>query len=259
MKGLYAVYRKEMGHYFVSPIVYITGGVFLLLCGIGFHLTLVRLVEMAFEQAIEGRFGGGLDVPSQLAESFFWFAAFLLLFLMPIFTMGLYAEERRRGTMELLMTSPLTDVEIVLGKFLASLSSFALMLLPTAAYMTYAFAHSDPAPPWRILLAGYLGVLLFAGALLAFGAFFSSLTESQIISAVLALAAFFILWMIDIFGSQSLTGSGAILRYLSILQHYGDFSRGVIDTTGLIYFGSLIALGLFLTARSLDSMRWRRA
>src|SRR3984885_2799447 len=136
MKGLYAVYRKEMNHYFVSPVAYVIVGVF------------------------------------------------LILFLTPMLTMGVYAEERKRGTMELLMTSPVTDTEIVLGKFFASLTLLVIMLLPTFAYFTYMFLHSEPAAAWRVLFCAYLGALLLGSALLALGSFFSSLTESQLIAAI---------------------------------------------------------------------------
>ena len=173
--------------------------------------------------------------------------------------MGVYAEERKRGTMELLMTSPVTDTEIVLGKYLALLTLFAIMLLPTLFYAAFTFFHSDPAAPWRVLACAYLGALLMGGVLLALGSFFSSLTENQLIAAVLTFGAFLILWVID-FGSRgSSTGIGAAIGYLSVIKHYDDFTRGIIDTSSLIYYASFIFLGLFLTVRSIDSMRWRRA
>ncbi|MFZ0038760.1 MAG: ABC transporter permease [Candidatus Acidiferrales bacterium] len=260
MKGLYAVYRKEMSHYFVSPIAYIVVGIFLLLTGFFFTRILDFLIEQAFEMGMQGggQFGG-IDVPSLVVRDFFGVLASLLLFLTPILTMGVYAEERKRGTMELLMTSPVTDTEIVLGKYLALLTLFVIMLLPTMAYSAFTFLHSDPAAPWRVLLCAYLGALLMGGVLLSLGAFFSSLTENQLIAAVLTFGAFLILWVID-FGSRGAsTGIGAAAQYLSVVKHYDDFTRGVIDTSSLVYYVSFIFLGLFLTVRSIDSMRWRRA
>jgi ABC-2 type transport system permease protein len=174
-------------------------------------------------------------------------------------TMGVYAEERKRGTMELLMTSPITELQIVLGKFLASLTLFAAMLLPTAGCVVFIWMHSDPRPPFRIVLSGYLGALLFGGALLALGSFLSSLTENQIIAAALTFAAFLALWAID-FGTRGASGpAGQVLQYLSVINHYDDFTRGIIDTSGVTYYLSFMILFIFLTVRSVDSMRWRRA
>ncbi len=163
MKGLYAVYRKEMSHYFVSPIAYIIGGVFLFLTGFFFTRVLSSVIEQAFEMGMQSmQFGGGMniDVPSQTLRYFFGILSSILLFLTPMLTMGVYAEERKRGTIELLMTSPITDFEIVLGKFLASLSLLVILLLPTAVYSIFMFLHSEPAPPWKVLVCAYLGALL---------------------------------------------------------------------------------------------------
>src|SRR5580692_3727067 len=172
--------------------------------------------------------------------------------------MSVYAEERKRGTMELLMTSPVSELEIVLGKFLASLSLFAIMLLPTASYMVFMVLRSEPMMPWRMLLAAYAGILLLGGSLLALGSFVSSLTENQLIAAVLTFVAFLFLWVLDL-GHTSEGGLGSVLQYLSASRHYDEFARGIIDTSGLIYYFSFMVLFVFLTVRSIDSMRWRRA
>jgi ABC-2 type transport system permease protein len=263
MRNLYAIYRKEMGHYFVSPVAYIVIGVFLILCAIFFNLIFSAIVQRAFQQSMQSmQYGGAvmpMDVPSLVLRNFFSVMGSLLLFLTPMLTMGIYSEERKRGTMELLMTSPITDAEIVIGKFLAMLTLFLLMLLPTLIYLSYMYLHSDPAAPWRLLWGGYLGVFLLGGSLLAIGAFISSLTENQLISAVLTWGVFLILWVIDAAAQGAGETFGAILGYLSVLRHYDDFTHGVIDTTALIFYGSLIVLGLFLTMRSIDAMRWRHA
>jgi ABC-2 type transport system permease protein len=257
MKGLYAIYRKEMGHYFVSPVAYIIVGVFLLLCAFFF----TRLLTAVIEQSLEASMSGGgmpIDVPSIVVRYFFGTVSTLLLFLTPMLTMGVYSEERKRGTMELLMTSPLTDTQIVLGKFLASLTLLIIMLVPTFFYNAYVFLHTEPAAPWRILFTAYLGIFLLGGALLALGSFFSSLTESQIIASIVTFGGILLLWVVD-YGTPGTGGVAAVLQYVSIFRHFDDFTRGVIDTTGLIFYASFIFLGLFLTVRSLDSMRWRRA
>ena len=262
MKGMYAVYRKEMGHYFVSPVAYIIVGVFLILTAYFFNRLTVLIIQQSFEASIEeAQFGGGaaFDVPSLVMRNFFGILSTLLLFLTPMLTMNVYAEERRRGTMELLMTSPITDLQIVLGKFFASLTLLIIMLLPTAIGFAYMLRHSEPSAPWGILGSEYLGVLLLGSALLALGSFFSSVTESQLIAAMLSFGAILLLWVLD-FGSQAASSAWASgLEYLSVFRHYDDFTRGVIDTSNVIFYLSFIFLGVFLTIRSVDSMRWRRA
>ena len=262
MKGMYAVYRKEMGHYFVSPVAYIIVGVFLILAAYFFNRLMVLIIQESFQASLEeAQFGGGqaFDVPSLVMRNFFGVLSTLLLFLTPMLTMSVYAEERRRGTMELLMTSPVTDLQIVLGKFFASLTLLVIMLLPTAISFAYMLRHSEPTAPWRVLGSEYLGVLLLGAALLALGSFFSSLTESQLIAAMLSFGAILLLWVLD-FGSQAGSSAWASgLQYLSVFRHYDDFTRGVIDTSNLIFYLSFIFLGIFLTVRSVDSMRWRRA
>jgi ABC-2 type transport system permease protein len=139
------------------------------------------------------------------------------------------------------------------------LTLYAIMLLPSMVYVMYMFANSDPRAPFKLIFAGYLGAFLLGGALLAIGSFISSLTENQIVSGFITFAVFLILWVID-WGQQGQGSTkGAILEYVSIVHHYDDFARGVIDTSSLVLYGSFIVLALFLTVRSLDSMRWRRA
>jgi len=261
MQSLYAVYRKELGHYFASPIAYIFIGLFLILSAFFFNVFLNFYIQQSFQAQMQSmRYGmpPEMDVPGLVMRQFFGVISTLVLFFTPILTMGSYAEERKRGTMELLMTSPVTEFQIVLGKFLASLTLFSIMLLPTATYLIYMFLHSEPAPPWKMMLAGYAGVLLLGAALLSLGSFISSLTENQLIAAVLTFAAFLILWVLDL-GRSAESGLAELFTYLSVVRHYDDFTRGVLDTSSLIYYLSFTFLFMFLTVRSVDSMRWRRA
>jgi ABC-2 type transport system permease protein len=253
MHGLYAIYRKEMGHYFVSPIAYIFIGLFLILSAFFFNLILTAVIKESFQMEMQSMQMGAspnFDAPAEIMRAFFGLLSTLVLFFTPILTMSIYAEERKRGTMELLMTSPISELDIVLGKFLASFSLFAIMLLPTAGYMIFMVLRSEPMMPWRMLLAGYAGILLLGG---------SSLTENQLIAAVVTFSASLFIWVIDAVGRDSGSGAGAVLQYLSVIRHYEDFTRGVIDTSSLIYYFSFIVLFVFLTVRSVDSMRWRRA
>ncbi len=247
MRGLYAIYRKDLGQYFVSPVAYVIVGIFLFLSGFFF----VTYVALAAEQES--------DAPSWVLRAFLSLLALLFLFLLPMITMGSYSEEKKRGTIELLMTSPITELQIVMGKFLASLTLYAAMLLPTVGCVLFIWWHSDPLPPFRLVLGGYFGALLFGGALLSLGLFLSSLTENQIIAAALTFGAFLLLWVIDFGTRDASSPTGQLLHYISVINHYDDFTRGVIDTAGVTYYVSFMILFIFLTVRSVDSMRWRRA
>jgi len=258
MRSVYAVYRKEMGHYFVSPVAYVVVAVFLIVAGVFFRLYTGLAIQQSMEMAMEGM-GSNADVPGEVLNAFFGLLSTLILFLAPMLTMGVYAEERKRGTMELLMTSPITELEIVVGKFLASLTLFAIMLLPTALYVSYMCFHSEPRPPWAVLLTGYLGAMLLGASLLAIGSFISSLTESQLIAVVLSFGVILILWVLDFAVRGSDSVAGQVFQYISVIHHYDDFTHGVIDTSSLIYYVSVPILFLFLTVRSIDSIRWRRA
>src|ERR1700758_1967949 len=152
MHNFYAIYRKEMGHYFVSPVAYVFIGVFL-------RSGMEQALQMEM-QSMQFGMPPQIDIPGEVMRAFFGLLSTLILFFTPMLTMGVFAEERKRGTMELLMTSPISELQIVLGKFFASLTLFAIMLLPTAGYLVFMFLRSEPAPPWRMLLAGYAGILL---------------------------------------------------------------------------------------------------
>lgn len=262
MRGTLAVYRREMGSYFVSPIAYVVVGFFLLLAGYFFYSLLSFFIERSFMAQMQAQRLGAppdMDVPSLVLRNFFGIVSTISLFMIPIMTMGLYAEERKRGTMELLMTSPLKDFQVVIGKFLAALSLFLIMLAPTLIYHFIMGRYSEPALPWRVMLLGYLGLVLLGAVLVAIGSFISSLTESQIIAAVITFGVFLLLWVLDAGSRGAGTAQGEVLQYLSILRHFDDFSRGVIDSSSVIFYLSLCALGVFLTLRTLDAMRWRSA
>lgn len=262
MKGLIAIYRRELHSYFVSPIAYVVIGVFLAVVGYFFYNVLGSItlaVMQARMQAMQGGMPPEFDVPSIVSRNILGLIAFVILFMVPMLTMGSYAGERKGGTMELLMTSPLTELQIVLGKFFAGLTLFVMMIAPTLIFMFYMSRFSDPAMSWRVMWSGYLGVILLGAVLIAIGMFISSTTENQIIAAVITFAVFIIMWVLDIGGRNASSTTGEVLQHLSVLRHFENFSQGIIDTTSVVFYLSLIVLGLFLTLRSLDSMRWRRA
>src|ERR1700722_5711765 len=157
MKSLYAIYRKEMGHYFVSPVAYVVVGVFLALSAFFFNYFLSAVMQQALQmqmQEMEMGMHPNIDVTMEVMRAFFGLLSTLVLFLTPMLTMGVFSEERKRGTMELLMTSPITESEIVLGKFLASLTLFAIMLLPTAGFSFSTLPPAGPAPRGACLPRG---------------------------------------------------------------------------------------------------------
>ena len=182
-------------------------------------------------------------------------ATIIGLFLIPLIAMRLFAEEKRTGTIELLMTSPLHDWEIVLGKWMGAMTMYAFMVLLSAINMGLLFVWGSP--DWKPLLTGYLGLFLQAGTIMAIGSFISSTTRNQIIAGSTTFLLCLLLWVIKAVSSFNDAGWAKALAYCSILTHFEPFSKGVIDTKDIVYYVTAIFLGLFLTVRSLESLRWR--
>src|SRR5262245_56692329 len=197
MRGILAIYRRELGGYFVSPIAYTVIGFVLAATGLVFSLILDAYMRQAFMMQSQARQMGmppEVDVPMMVIRSFVGFiGTYIMPLLLPMMTMGVYAEERKRGTMEMLMTSPLSEFQIVIGKFSASLTFFAVMLAPTLFYYLLIGPYSEPALPWRIIGAGYLGLFLLGAVLIALGSLISSLTENQIVAGVVTFVVFLLL------------------------------------------------------------------
>jgi ABC-2 type transport system permease protein len=177
------------------------------------------------------------------------------LFLIPMITMRLFAEEKRTGTMELLATSPIRDVEIILGKWLAAVIMYACILGLAMVNLVVLFAFGKP--DWRPMLVGFLGLLLQGGCLLAVGTFISTTTRSQIVAGVATFAVCLLLWVLDWVSAYETSAWAKAVSYMSVLTHFEPFSKGVIDTKDVVYYLTMIFLGLFLTARSMESIRWR--
>jgi len=196
-----------------------------------------------------------MNVNQQLIRPLLQNVLILILFLMPMVTMRAYSEEKRSGTIELLLTSPLTDWQIILGKFLGALGLYAVMLAVTLVHMAVLFVYGSPE--WKPILTSYLGLLLLGGSFLSVGLFISTLTTNQIVAYITTFSVFLFLWVISWLGSFSTGVFTDVTAYLSIIEHFDDFSKGVIDTTHVIYYLSLITFGLFLTAKSVDTERWR--
>ena len=254
MSNVFAIAHKEIRSYFASPVAYVVIGLFALLFGYFYVAILTWFVQQSM-QASMGMGGGALSLNQQFVRPLLMNATVVLLFVMPMITMRTYAEEKRTGTMELLLTSPLTDLQIILGKFLGALTLYSSMLAVTLLYVGVLFVFGNPE--WKPIVTAYLGLLLFGGAFISVGMLISSFTRNQIVAGMITFGVFLLLWVIDWLGNFAGPAAEPIINYLSITQHFDDFAKGVIDTKHLIYYVSFITFGLFLTAKSVDSERWR--
>jgi ABC-2 type transport system permease protein len=202
-----------------------------------------------------GMGGGAMNINQQVIRHVLQNASVIILFIMPMITMRTYSEEKRSGTIELLLTSPITDWEIILGKFFGALGLYLAMLLVTLLYIGILFVYGNPE--WRPLAACYLGLILMGGAFVSLGLLISSTTNNQIVAGIVSFIVFLMLWIVGWFADTAGPLVGQITSYLSITEHFDDFSKGIIDTKHVIYYLSLIVFGLFLTAKSVDTERWR--
>jgi ABC-2 type transport system permease protein len=253
MRNILAIAGKELRGYFASPIGYVLVGFYALLFG-WFFYTLVAFFERQSMQMMGGP-GGSLNVNQMLISPLLMNATVIMLLVFPLITMRTYAEEKRSGTMELLLTSPITDLEIILGKFLGALGLFAAMLAVTLLHMAVLFMFGNPE--WKPIATGYLGLLLMGASFLALGLFISSLTRNQIVAGMITFSVFLLLWVINWVSSFVGPTAQTVLGYLSITEHFDDFAKGIIDTKHVVYYLSFIAMGLFLTMKAVDSERWR--
>ena len=253
MNNILAIAHKELKSYFSTPIAYVVIGFFALLWGWFFYVMLIIFNQQSLQQGFEGP--GGANINQQLIRPLFLNASVILLFVLPLITMRTYSEEKRSGTIELLLTSPLTDFQIIIGKFLGAMTLYAAMLAITTIHMTLLFSYGNPE--WRPVVTGYLGLLLMGGCFISVGLLISSLTKNQIVSGVVTFAVFLLLWVINWPASFSGPTMQNVLNYLSITDHFDDFTKGILDTKHLIYYVSVISFGLFLTARSVDTERWK--
>ena len=252
MRNTLAIADKELRSYFASPIAYIIIGLFALLFGWFFFVYLSVFVQRSSQMMMGG---GAPNINQDMIRGVFLNSAVIILFVMPMITMRTYSEEKRSGTIELLLTSPVTDFQIIMGKFLGALGLYASMLLVTMLYIAVLFMYGNPE--WRPIATGYLGLLLMGGCFLSVGLFISSVTKNQIVAGFLTFAVFLMLWVINWMADQSGPIMGAVLKYLSITDHFDDFARGIVDTKHVVYYVTFITFGLFLTAKSVDMERWR--
>ncbi len=244
MKEVIALMKREIKAYFSSPLAYAIIFIFLVLSSMGFirfldHHVTSRSTSMT----------SSIIVPLALLQGF------ILLVILPLVSMRLLTEERKSGTSELLLTSPVSTLQIVLGKYFGSLSILAVMLCLTFPLPLVLFIKGDPE--WGPIVLSYLGVFLVGSAYLAIGLFTSSLTENQIIASLICLTILILLLLEDSLRKMTTSFMAETLTNLSIIQSLSDFATGVFDTKNIIFLLSLISFFLFLTQRVIDSNKWR--
>jgi len=253
MTNILAIAQKELKSYFSSPIAYVVLGFFALTFGYFFYALLLYFDRQSLQAGAGG--GPAVNVNEQLIRPVFLNATVIFLFILPLITMRTYSEEKRSGTIELLLTAPLTDFQIIMGKFVGAMGLYGAMLALTCVHIATLFAFGRPE--WRPLVTTYVGLLLMGGCFISLGLFISSLTRNQIVAGMITFAVFLMLWVINWIASFTGPTTQAVLNYLSITDHLDDFTKGIVDTKHLIYYLSFIGFGLFLTARSVDTERWR--
>jgi ABC-2 type transport system permease protein len=254
VRNVWTIARRELYSYFVSPVAWVLLTIFALLSGLFSYIIAASFVRFSLEGQMSGQ-GGPMNLNEQVIAPLFSNIAVVGLFLIPLISMRLFAEEKRQGTIELLITSPVHDVEIVLGKWLSAVIMYASLLVVLLLDFSFLFIYGSP--DWKPVVTGLLGILLQGACLLSLGTFISTTTRNQIVAGAVGFALALVLWILNWTTSFGNSDTVQVLNYLSIVSHMDSFSRGVIDTKDLVYYLSMIFLGLFLTTRSLESLRWR--
>lgn len=234
--NILAIFKKELKAYFISPVAYVVYALFLLLSGYFFSVLLLVSKEASL-RAAQYNF------------------VITLLFFIPLITMRLFAEERKMGTLEVLMTKPVRDFEVVLGKFFAALGFYCVMLATTSIYVIilYKFGKPDAGPLWT----GYLGLFLVGACFVAIGLFASTLTENQIIAAVVSFAMVLGFWLMNWLAGILNFSAESLISYLALSTHFDDFVKGIIDFRAVIYYVTFISFWLFVTVKSIEVRKWK--
>ena len=259
MRKFLAIPQKDFKSYFTSPIAYVVLTVFLVVSGFlffnllsSFNYRLIQLLQLKMQiPTIEI----SINLNDWILNPLFNNLGITLLLMLPILTMRLFAEEKKTGTFELVMTSPVSILQVVMGKFIACLIFFIIMLFLTIQYplILYIYGNPDLGPVYT----SYLGLLLLGCTFIAIGIFTSALTENQIISAIISFGILLILWIISWLGDNVGGKWGEVISYLSLLEHFDDFSKGVINTKDIVFYLSSTFLGLCLTFQVIKSQQWK--
>jgi ABC-2 type transport system permease protein len=253
MRNIWIIFKKELHSYFVSPIAYLLLTMFAVIFGFMFWNMVASFSNYTLEAQMQGQ-NFPVNINEMVIRPLFGDAAIVGLFFIPLITMRLFAEEKRTGTIELLATSPIRDMEIILGKWFAAVAMYTAMLVFAGVSVGFLFKYGNP--DWRPLAIGFLGLLLQGSALLAVGTFISTLTRNQIIAAAVTFGVCLLLWLLSWANFNTATWA-QVMAYCSVTTRLDSFAKGVLDLKDAVYFFSLIFLGLFLTSRSMESLRWR--
>lgn len=254
MRNVWTIWRKELRSYFVSPVAYVLLVLYAVVFGFFFWATVNGFLQMGMEAMMEGE-QFPMNVNEQVVRGLLVNLNVIGLFFIPMITMRLFAEEKRSGTIELLVTSPVSDLQVILGKWLSAVSLYGVMLLTTALDFAFLFKYGNP--DWKPMAIGYLGLLLQGAGLLAIGTFISSLTKNQIIAGAVTFGVCLLLWVASWPVQFESSTWAQVLSYMCVVTHFESFAKGVLDSKDAIYYLTVIFLGLFFTARSMESLRWR--
>lgn len=255
MNKMLAIYRRELSFFFNSTVAYAVIFVFLLLAGYFFY-NLLAYFNLVSVQAMQNPLAGpGPGLTASVVQPLFGNLSVILLLILPLLTMRLLCEERKSGTAELLFTYPVSDWDAILGKYLATATVYAVMLVMTLLY-PYVLAHyaNPEAGP---IVTGYIGLFLLGLAFIAMGLFFSSLGDNQLVAGVATFGCGLLFLLIGWIAPFVPDTAAAVIYQLSILEHFAGFAKGVVDTSDVVFYLCFIAFFLFLSARVLDSNRWR--
>jgi len=261
VKNVGTIALRDLRSLFTSPVAYVTTAIFLFISGFFFWLSvryyhaLSEMVSQPQNPLMQMQGPQEVNITSNLIEPSLGTMSFLALLVLPLVTMRVFAEERRMGTYELLKSYPITDWELLFGKFLASLGFYAFMISLTLVHMWLAATMAPPET--AVIITGYVGMLLTGMAFLSSGIFFSTLTNNQIIAAFLTWGFLLLVWIVGVLESFVQTSLGAVLNQISLFPHISSFSTGVINSHDVLYFVLWTVLFFFLTQLSLESQRWR--
>jgi ABC-2 type transport system permease protein len=254
VRNILLICRKEVKSYFASPIAYLLMAFFGLIFGFGFYTATRDMVRFSMQSQMMGQ-QQPTNVNDAIIRPLLGFASTIALFLIPMITMRLFAEEKRSGTIELLLTSPIKDIEIIVGKWLGAMLLYLCVLGMSMINVAMLFAWGKP--DLKPVLVAYLGLILQGGALLAIGAFISTTTKNQIIAGGVTFFVCLLLWLLSWFTAYDNSAPAQVVNYISIVTHFENFSKGVLDSKDVVFYFSMIFFALFLTSRSMESLRWR--
>ena len=255
MRSVWTITKKELMTYLYSPIAYILTAFFLLVSGFFFYNILAWANEQTLRMLQSGYPLERVNVNQMLFAPFFNNMTIILMFLLPLLTMRLFADEKKMRTEELLLTSPVRLSSIIAGKYLAALIIYAIILLLTATFAVFVFAYGNPEP--APLLTAYLGLFLLGAVFIAIGLFASALTENQVIAAAISFSTILLIWVISWIGESGPGAWKGILTYLSFFSHFQNMVNGIIDTQDIVYYLTFIFLGLYLTRSVFEFRKWR--